>query len=75
MHCHKDGLPSSVSAPLLPLDLSLWRYLSWTSPLAKKVEEGKATLEEIEAYALKTPEPVTASGKQEYLEQLINRYI
>ncbi|CAE7876904.1 xylA [Symbiodinium microadriaticum] len=49
------------------------RYLSWTSPLAKKVEEGKATLEEIEAYALKTPEPVTASGKQEYLEQLINR--
>jgi len=54
---------------------SLSRYLSWSSPLAKKVEEGKATLEELEAYALKTPEPRTASGKQEYLEQLINRYI
>ncbi|CAE7596542.1 xylA [Symbiodinium natans] len=52
------------------------RYSSWsTNPLAKKVEEGKATLEEIEAYALKAPEPATGSGKQEYLEQLINRYI
>ncbi|CAE7521877.1 xylA [Symbiodinium sp. CCMP2592] len=37
------------------------RYLSWQSPLGKKVEEGKASLEEIEAYALKTPEPATAS--------------
>merc|ERR1711912_82403 len=31
------------------------RYLSWSeNPLATKVAEGKATLEEIEAYALKT---------------------
>jgi len=53
------------------------RYASWGSSnaLAKKVEDGKATLEEIEAYALKTGEPAMRSGKQEYLEQLLNRYI
>merc|ERR1712232_964157 len=52
------------------------RYLSWTeNPLAKKVMDGKATLDELEAYALKCGEPAQVSGKQEYLEQLINRYI
>merc|ERR1712003_292809 len=52
------------------------RYITWTeNPLAKKVAEGKASLEEVEAYALKTAEPAQVSGKQEFLEQLINRYI
>jgi len=52
------------------------RYLTWTeNPLAKKVADGKATLEECEAYALKCPEPPQVSGKQEYLEQLVNRYV
>lgn len=52
------------------------RYLSWKEePLAKKVEEGKATLEEIEAFALKKGEPKQNSGKQEYLENLLNKYI
>eukprot|EP00930_Biecheleria_cincta_P069762 TRINITY_DN57467_c0_g1_i1.p1 TRINITY_DN57467_c0_g1~~TRINITY_DN57467_c0_g1_i1.p1 ORF type:complete len:471 (-),score=92.33 TRINITY_DN57467_c0_g1_i1:41-1390(-) len=53
------------------------RYASWGSSnaLAKKVEDGEATLEEIEAYALKAGEPAMRSGKQEYLEQLLNRYI
>ena len=42
------------------------RYSSWTaSALAKKVEEGKANLEEIEAYALGSSEPKTSSGKQD----------
>jgi len=54
------------------------RYLSWDeTPLAKKVRDGEATLEEIEAYAKTRPDPWTkpVSAKQEYLEQLINRYI
>ncbi|CAE8610118.1 unnamed protein product [Polarella glacialis] len=53
------------------------RYLSWsTVELAKKVEAGKASFEELEAYALsKKDEPELRSGKQEQLEQLINRYI
>jgi len=52
------------------------RYLSWCeNALAKKVLDGNATLDEVEAYALQAPEPAQVSGKQEYLEQLINRYI
>lgn len=52
------------------------RYLSWKDEaLAKKVEEGKAGLEEVEAFALKNGEPMQISGKQEHLEQLLNQYI
>jgi len=52
------------------------RYLTWSeNPLAQKAADGKATLEEIEAYALQCAEPPQVSGKQEQLEQLINRYI
>jgi len=52
------------------------RYLSWSEqPLAKKVAAGKATLQEVEEYAKQAKEPVLKSGKQEYLEQLLNRYI
>lgn len=51
---------------VLPSALLLCRYSSWTaSALAKKVEEGKANLEEIEAYALGASEPKTSSGKQD----------
>lgn len=52
------------------------RYMSWgVNPIAQKVEKGATTLEECEQYALKNGEPKTVSGKQEYLEQLLNRYI
>jgi xylose isomerase len=52
------------------------RYISWTTnELAKKVEVGQATLEEVEAYAMQCKEPEMRSGKQEYFEQLLNKYI
>lgn len=54
------------------------RYLTWDeNPLAKKVKDGQASLEEIEEYAKKTACPWTkpTSSKHEQLEQLINRYI
>merc|ERR1719411_65858 len=52
------------------------RYSTWeTEALAKKVETGTATLEECAAFAKKAGEPPIPSGKQEYLEQLLNRYI
>jgi len=52
------------------------RYQSWeTAPLAQKVKAGTATLEEIADYALKQKEPQMKSGKQEYLEQLLNKYV
>merc|ERR1712083_1270680 len=43
------------------------RYSSWeTQPLAKKV---------VEEYAKKAKEPAQKSGKQEFFEQLVNKYI
>lgn len=63
----EEGLVSKI------LDV---RYASWAeNPLAKKVASGQATLVEVDEYAKKAKEPTLKSGKQEYLEQLLNRYI
>jgi len=51
------------------------RYASFDSGKGKEFEEGKLTLEDLRAYAVENGEPATVSGKQEYLENLINRYI
>lgn len=52
------------------------RYSTWDiNPLAKRVRAGEASLEEVEAYAKTTADPLPGSSKQEYLEQLINRYV
>ena len=51
------------------------RYASWGSPLGKQVESGKATLADLEKYALANPPGIPASGGQEYLENLVNEYI
>ena len=51
------------------------RYSSFDSGKGKEFEEGKVSLEELRAYALEHGEPATISGKQEYLENIINRYI
>jgi xylose isomerase len=51
------------------------RYASFDSGEGKAFEEGKLTLEQLSAYAAANGEPAIVSGKQEYLENLINRYI
>ena len=52
------------------------RYASWDSGIGAKIESGKATMKEIEAYSLKRGEVSTnTSGRQEYLENLINEFI
>ena len=51
------------------------RYASFDSGNGKSFEEGKLSLEELRAYAIKNGEPKIISGKQEYLENIINRYI
>jgi len=51
------------------------RYSSFDSDLGKKVEKGSASLEEVAQYAMKCGEPKQISGKQEYLEQLFNKYL
>ena len=45
----------------------------WTQ--GKKVESGKVTLAQLDAYAQGIKAPTLASGRQEMLENLINEYI
>ncbi|MDB4918198.1 xylose isomerase [Mucilaginibacter sp.] len=51
------------------------RYASFDTGKGKEFEEGKLSLEDLRAYAIDNGAPKTISGKQEYLENLINRYL
>lgn len=51
------------------------RYASFDSGAGKDFENGKLSLEDLRQYAIDNGEPSTISGKQEYLENLINRNI
>ena len=52
------------------------RYATWGSGIGADVESGKATLEELEAYMLKKGDAEkNTSGRQELLENVVNRYL
>lgn len=51
------------------------RYASFDAGAGKEFETGNVTLESLRDYAISNGEPKTISGRQEYLENLINRYI
>ncbi|WCJ59466.1 xylose isomerase [Fontisphaera persica] len=52
------------------------RYSSWDSGIGAKIEKGEVGFEELEAYMLKKGEAApNTSGRQEYLENLINEFI
>jgi xylose isomerase len=51
------------------------RYESFTKGIGKDIVEGKTNLKALEAYALKQGPIQNASGRQEYLETLLNEYI
>lgn len=51
------------------------RYASFDSGKGKEFEDGKLGLEDLRNYALANGEPVQISGKQEWLENIINQYI
>jgi xylose isomerase len=51
------------------------RYASFDTGKGKEFEDGKLSLEDLRAYAIENGEPEIRSGKQEYLENIINRYI
>ncbi len=59
-------------------DYKKWRadrYASFDSDRGKEFEAGKLSLEDIRQYAIDNGEPQMRSGRQEYLENIINRYI
>jgi len=51
------------------------RYASYDSGSGADFEAGSLTLEDLRKYAISNGEPAVTSGKQEYLENLINRFI
>lgn len=51
------------------------RYSSFDNGKGRDFENGKLSLEDLKAYAIENGEPAIKSGKQEYLENIINRYI
>lgn len=51
------------------------RYASFDAGQGKAFEEGKLSLADLREYAIANGEPAVLSGRQEYLENLINRFI
>jgi len=51
------------------------RYASFDSGKGQEFEQGKLTLEDLRNFAHETGEPKMMSGKQEWLENIINQYI
>jgi xylose isomerase len=52
------------------------RYVSWDDGIGKQIEAGHADFEKLESYMLEKGDVVrNASGRQEMLENLINRYL
>ena len=49
------------------------RYASWQTGIGREIREGRATLQQLEEYALQMGEVTTnQSGRQEELENLLN---
>jgi xylose isomerase len=83
-HAHIGGMDSFARALIIADNvlqkseykkLRAERYASFDGGKGKEFEQGKLTLEDLRNYAAETGEPKIISGKQEYLENLINRYI
>jgi xylose isomerase len=51
------------------------RYSSFDSGKGNEFEQGKLSLEDLRQYAIENGEPKVRSGKQEWLENIVNRYI
>jgi xylose isomerase len=83
-HAHIGGMDSFARA-LINADnilnksdfkkLRKERYATFDSGKGKEFEDGKLSLEDLRTYAIENGEPAMKSGKQEYLENIINRYI
>lgn len=51
------------------------RYASFDNGKGKEFEEGKLSLEDLRTFAIENGEPATTSARQEFMENIINRYI
>lgn len=83
-HAHIGGMDAFARALLVAqamLDngeytrLRKERYASFDSGKGKQYEDGKLTLKDLGSLAHENGEPAQISGKQEYIENLINKFI
>ncbi len=83
-HAHIGGMDSFARAMIIAdkilqrseyKKLRTDRYASYDSGKGQEFEQGKLSLEDLMSLAIEKGEPETRSGKQEYIENLINRYI
>lgn len=51
------------------------RYRSWDTGLGRDIEQGKVGFKQLEAHVHRHGEPKLESGRQEFLENLINEFI
>jgi len=77
MDCFARGL--KIAAKMIQdkvfSDFVQQRYQGWDSGIGRKIEKRKVGFEELAAYVMKKGEPELVSGRQEYLENLLNDYI
>ncbi len=83
-HAHIGGMDAFARALIVAgnvLDKSDYkkirteRYSSFDNGKGKEFEEGKLSLEDLRSYAIEKGEPAAKSGRQEYLENIINRFL
>ena len=83
-HAHIGGIDTFARALIVADDIlqksdykkiRTERYASFDEGKGKEFEAGKLSLEDLRAYAIENGEPAVMSGKQEYLENIVNRYI
>ncbi|MBR6401200.1 MAG: xylose isomerase [Firmicutes bacterium] len=51
------------------------RYISYTKGIGKEITDGRASLESLEEYILKNDKEQMQSGRQEYLEAILNNIL
>jgi xylose isomerase len=83
-HAHIGGMDAFARALVIAdniLQQSLYkkiradRYSSFDSGKGKEYEDGKLKLEDLRDFAIANGEPQQRSGRQEWLENIINQYI
>jgi xylose isomerase len=83
-HAHIGGMDAFARALIVADDIlqksdykkvRTDRYTSFDSGAGKDYEHGKLSLEDLRDYAIIHGEPATISGRQEYMENIINRFI
>ena len=83
-HAHIGGMDTFARALIIAdsilqksdyKEIRQQRYTSFDSSKGKEFEEGKLSLEDLRTYSIENGEPETRSGRQEYLENIINQYI